>query len=219
MDILCPKGHISAEADYCSECGAKIAGTAAPVPALNLPALNLPALDLPAPAAGMVCPDCGTLRASTTATFCEVCRFNFVTGASWEAASAPPAISAPTADGWDVIVAVDPSLYLEPEPDAPCPVGEPERRFPLDLAESLIGRRSERRSIFPEVPLNDPGVSHRHAKLLKSFDHKIAVLDVGSANGTRINGREIAAGTETPLADGDQITLGCWTRLTLKKHS
>lgn len=208
MDILCPKGHSSTEADYCSECGAKIAGTAPPVPAL----------DLPAPAAGMVCPDCGTLRANATATFCEVCRFNFVTGTSWAAASAAP-ILPPTADGWDVIVAVDPSLYPEPEPDAPCPVGEPERRFPLDLAESLIGRRSERRSIFPEVPLNDPGVSHRHAKLLKSLDNKIAVLDVGSANGTRINGSEIAAGTETPLAEGDQITLGCWTRLTLKKHT
>ena len=212
MDILCPKGHVSTEADYCSECGAKITGTAPP----ELPGA---APGISAPPAGDVCPDCGTRRATATATFCEVCRFNFVTGASWAAASAAPApISLPTAAGWDVLVAVDPSLYLEPEPDVPCPVNEPERRFPLDLAESLIGRRSESRGIFPEVPLADPGVSHRHAKIFKGLDSKIALLDVGSTNGTRINGLEIAAGAETPLADGDQITLGCWTRLTLRKR-
>ncbi|MGI4791331.1 MAG: FHA domain-containing protein [Janthinobacterium lividum] len=213
MDILCPKGHVSNESDYCSECGTKITGTAPPI-ASGAAQVAVPSV------AGVICPDCGTPRASATATFCEVCRFNFVTRTSWAAASASPApISTPIVDGWDVIVAVDPSLYLEPDPATPCPVDEPERRFPLDLPESLIGRRSERRSIFPEVPLNDPGVSHRHAKLLKGPDNKIGLLDVGSANGTRINGTEIAAGAETPLADGDQITLGCWTRLTLRKHN
>ena len=117
---------------------------------------------------------------------------------------------------WQAIAAVDPSLYVEPDPAKPCPVGEPERTFPLDLAESLIGRRSDRLDIHPEVPLTDTGVSHRHAKILRQPDGSLILLDLGSTNGTQVNGQDAPAGVPTPLNAGDQITLGCWTRITLK---
>ena len=116
---------------------------------------------------------------------------------------------------WQAVVAVDPSLYFEPDPLKPCPVGEPERTFPLDLAENLIGRRSDRLDIHPEVPLSDTGVSHRHAKILRQPEGILTLLDLGSTNGTQLNDKEIPAGIYMPLKEGDQITLGCWTRITI----
>ena len=56
----------------------------------------------------------------------------------------------------EVVAVVDPSLYVDPDPSMVLPVGEPPRTFPLDLAENLIGRRSDKRDIHPEVPLTDP---------------------------------------------------------------
>ena len=94
----------------------------------------------------------------------------------------------------------------------PCPVNEPERLFPLDFAENLLGRRSDRKDIHPEIPLEDPGVSRRHAKLLRQPDGSLFVLDVGSSNGTYLNDVEVKPGVRTPVQPGDQITLGCWTR-------
>jgi pSer/pThr/pTyr-binding forkhead associated (FHA) protein len=111
---------------------------------------------------------------------------------------------------------VDPSLYVEPDPDMPCPVGEPERVFPLDFAENLIGRRSDRKDIHPEIPLMDPCISHRHAKLLRQADGGFVLLDLGSSNGTYLNGNFVSPGVRTPVKAGDQITLGCWTRMTLR---
>jgi hypothetical protein len=96
----------------------------------------------------------------------------------------------------------------------------PERRFRLTGREMRIGRRSTSRGIDPEIdltgPPTDPGVSHLHAVLLAEPDGSWAVLDPGSANGTLVNGREIAAGERVPLRDGDRIYLGAWTLLTVR---
>jgi hypothetical protein len=96
----------------------------------------------------------------------------------------------------------------------------PERRFRLTGREMRIGRRSTSRGIDPEIdltgPPTDPGVSHLHAVLLAEPDGGWAVLDPGSANGTMVNGREIAAGERVPLRDGDRIYVGAWTVLTIR---
>ena len=228
MAYVCPKdsSHLSEDADYCSVCGTKInaaplvAGASAPARVL----LNGSAVSTE------VCPDCGLAR-NSGARFCEVCRYDFEAHASaLPSAPAPmpadpiapampapsPAIAPNVLQSWQVTVAVDPSLYADPDPAQPCPTNEPERIFPLDLTENLIGRRSDRRDIHPEVPLTDTGVSHRHAKLLRQADGSLILLELGSTNGTELNGVEVPAGVPTPLADGDQITLGCWTRMTVR---
>ena len=237
MSYVCPKdpSHLSEDADYCSVCGTKI--DAAPL-AASLPAparINLNAISQNGNgvASTDVCPDCGLAR-HPGARFCEVCRYDFEAHLS-AAPAAPmptPALD-PAPDPlpsiapdptplpgafrrWEAIAVVDPSLYEEPDPAVPCPTGEPERTFPLDLAESLIGRRSDRRDIHPEVPLSDVGVSHRHAKITRQPDGSLILLDLGSTNGTEVNGKEVLAGVQTPLQDGDQITLGCWTRITIR---
>jgi hypothetical protein len=275
MDYICPKGHHSTDPDYCSECGAKIEGAASALPTVDASAASAPATaPMAAPMAasaapGQVCPDCGTPRSNSSATFCEVCRYNFATGTSYKVptvASAPaapappdpttavtsvvppnaPAAPAPpdpvlpsaappaqTADAasatapigdalplsakWEAVVKVDPSLYTDPDPSVPCPVDEPERVFHLDFAENLIGRRSDRRDIHPEISLQDPGVSHRHAKLLRQPDDTLWLLDVGSTNGTLLNGSDVPEAVKTPLKDGDEITVGFWTRIAVRE--
>jgi pSer/pThr/pTyr-binding forkhead associated (FHA) protein len=120
---------------------------------------------------------------------------------------------------WDVIVMVDGSLDVDPDPDLPIPVGEPKRVFPLDLKEMLIGRRDDRHDIRPEIPVHDPGASRRHAKIFQDPDGTLAILDLASTNGTSVNGDELPSGVRRPLADGDEITLGRWTRIVIRSRA
>jgi len=117
---------------------------------------------------------------------------------------------------WDAVVAVDPSLDKDPDPTQPCPVGQPERIFPLDLDDNLLGRRDDRREIRPEIMIVDPGVSHRHLSFRRRDDGGFCALELGSTNGTALNGTPLEPGIQMPLKDCDQLTLGCWTRITIR---
>ena len=85
--------------------------------------------------------------------------------------------------------------------------------------EKLIGRYSASRGIDPEIdltgPPTDPGVSRMHAVLIGQPEGGWAVVDPGSENGTLVNDKEITAGVEVPLHDGDRIHLGAWTVITI----
>jgi len=120
-----------------------------------------------------------------------------------------------TAGSWTVTIEIDPSLDVEPDPATPPPVGRSERLFPIDLPEMLIGRRDDRQDIRPEIPIQDPAVSRRHAQLLLLPGGGLAVLDLASANGTAVNGVETPAGERHELNDGDALTMGRWTRITV----
>ena len=96
-----------------------------------------------------------------------------------------------------------------------------ERRFQLLGNQMRIGRRSVSRGLAPEIDLTgppaDPGISRLHAVLIAVPDGSWAVLDPGSANGTLVNGTEIAIGDQVPLRDGDRINLGAWTAITVHR--
>jgi hypothetical protein len=66
------------------------------------------------------------------------------------------------------------------------------------------------RSNSNEVVLVDPEVSRRHARLLWRVDHYV-VEDMGSTNGTFVNGQRI--GRLTPLDEGDSLELGDTVKL------
>ncbi|MCS7296858.1 MAG: FHA domain-containing protein [Bacteroidia bacterium] len=66
----------------------------------------------------------------------------------------------------------------------------------------LLGRSSE-----CDVILNHPEVSGRHALLTILPDGKVEVRDVGSTNGTFINGQRVMTGI---LQTGDKLTLGTY---------
>ncbi len=75
-----------------------------------------------------------------------------------------------------------------------------------------IGRSTEGQLVVPDVdlaPFNayEAGVSRLHTNL-KLQEHRAVVKDLGSANGTRINGKRISAHAEHVLAHGDILTLG-----------
>ena len=55
--------------------------------------------------------------------------------------------------------------------------------------------------------LNDPNVSRRHAEIRHS-GNAVVVTDLGSTNGTRVNGIPVR---EQHLASGDEITVGSTT--------
>jgi len=102
------------------------------------------------------------------------------------------------------------------------PAFSAERRFQLNGKQMRIGRRSAARGVEPEIDLSvppaDPGISRLHALLIAAPDGTWAVLDPGSANGTLLNGREIAPGDLIPLRDGDRINLGAWTAITVHRE-
>jgi signal transduction histidine kinase len=55
-----------------------------------------------------------------------------------------------------------------------------------------------------DVPLRDPGISRHHARMELRGDHYV-LKDLGSANGTYVNGMRV---TESSLQAGDQVRLG-----------
>jgi hypothetical protein len=116
------------------------------------------------------------------------------------------------------VVSVDPSLSRDADPPVQVPTDQPDRMFPLDLEENLVGRRSDAKRIYPEVDVADPGVSHRHCHLLRQPDSSFVVVELGSANGTQLNGRDLEPGVPMPIRAGDQLTLGMWTRIAFQSR-
>jgi pSer/pThr/pTyr-binding forkhead associated (FHA) protein len=119
---------------------------------------------------------------------------------------------------WEVLIVVDPSLDPDPDPMEPPPLGAADRLVPIDMPEMLVGRRDDRHSIRPEIPAHDPGVSRRHAHFLRLPGGRLAILDLASANGTEVNGLGLIAGKRWELADGDEVTMGRWTRITVRRR-
>ncbi len=77
--------------------------------------------------------------------------------------------------------------------------GEKKRRFDLDAPEILIGR-----SPRCEIRLESDKVSREHFRIVREGERSILV-DLGSRNGTEVNGRKIA---RKPLEWGDRIRVG-----------
>jgi hypothetical protein len=73
------------------------------------------------------------------------------------------------------------------------------RRYTLGEKPVTIGRMSD-----CEVVLADPRSSRRHAEI-QPVGHGFVISDLGSMNGTMVNGTPIR---EHPLSDGDEIRLG-----------
>jgi pSer/pThr/pTyr-binding forkhead associated (FHA) protein len=76
----------------------------------------------------------------------------------------------------------------------------------------LIGRRDDARGIYPGVDLGaeggyEAGVSRKHATLTQ-HQGMYYIEDLGSANGTFVNGRQIAPRTPTSIAHGDELRCG-----------
>ncbi len=78
--------------------------------------------------------------------------------------------------------------------------------------EVLVGRLDVGRGIFPQVDLTpdgglEGGVSRRHARIFFQ-DSRFYIEDLGSTNGTYLNGVRLDPYSPRPLGDGDELRLG-----------
>jgi hypothetical protein len=215
----CAEGHVSAADDYCDVCGEPIGG---------------PSRDPAQPAASPVaevkaCPAC---EAPVSGRFCEACGRD-------TALPEPATPEPPTPDpvpppqpaneavqvGWTAVVAADREFYdrvvARGGPDTvEFPAFFPDRRITLQRNTALIGRHNRDQGVEPEIDLGihpaDRGVSSQHA-VLRIRDSGLTVTDLGSTNGTSLNGSDdlLGNGEETPLTDGDRIHVGAWTTITI----
>jgi hypothetical protein len=78
--------------------------------------------------------------------------------------------------------------------------------------EFTLGRVAEGQPILPDVDFSPfeayaQGVSRLHASL-KIMGQRVMITDLGSSNGTRVNGQKIMPHIDYPLNHGDVVALG-----------
>jgi predicted component of type VI protein secretion system len=75
-----------------------------------------------------------------------------------------------------------------------------DRRYVMDGPTATIGRSKD-----CDCTIDDPNISRRHAELRRSSVGDWQVVDLGSTNGVKVNGRRVSSARLSP---GDEITLG-----------
>jgi FHA domain len=145
------------------------------------------------------CPVCSTPRVAAD-RYCETCGYDS---------------RAPT---WELVIDADRDYHARfavgelsfPEPARTLNVA-------LDGPEVLIGRRDGDSGPTLTGAVDDPALSRRHARLVRRDDGGYAIEDLGSTNGTEVNGRPIPRGELVELHDGDRMHLGAWTAMVIRE--
>jgi hypothetical protein len=83
-----------------------------------------------------------------------------------------------------------------------------DKRWPLASDVVTIGRGSEN-----DIIVDDREVSRRHAQVRHDAG-RFVLVDLGSKNGTRVNGVPVASAV--PLCDGDEVRVGTRARFLFK---
>lgn len=78
-----------------------------------------------------------------------------------------------------------------------------DRRYVLDGPTVTLGRSKE-----CECVITDPNISRKHAQLRRNSSGDWQVVDLGSTNGIKVNGRRVDS---SRLSPGDEVTLGTTT--------
>lgn len=82
----------------------------------------------------------------------------------------------------------------------PMLVEESGREHPIRPGVTVVGREGD-------ILLSDTRASRRHAQI-KSEDGALSIEDLGSTNGTKVNGDRLAVGEARALAGGEKISFG-----------
>jgi hypothetical protein len=103
------------------------------------------------------------------------------------------------------------TVVYRPEPvDHPREPEEEPERVTLTVGGRVVPLAAERvvvgRSRECDVRVDDGNVSRRHFELVRESPSTWVVVDLGSTNGTEVNGRKVQR--KTALDDGDRITIG-----------
>jgi CRP-like cAMP-binding protein len=83
--------------------------------------------------------------------------------------------------------------------------------FPVFSNEALLGRFDSVTGQSPEVDLTKEdqsrNISRRHARLVIKDGQFFIAEEIGTMNGTFLNGKKLGNGVLTPIGDGDELTL------------
>ncbi len=162
----------------------------------------------------IICPFCQTPHVDNT-LFCDECgtylldeetRDTFPLIDDETAAETPDAASAlPAATATHQRQRVPPVIRLK--------LTSPEKSLEISLEKTVyLGRLDPTANIYPEIDFTEAngleqGVSRQHARLLFK-EGQVYVEDLGSVNGTILNGHRLLAYLPEPLNDGDTLVLG-----------
>ncbi|HEX6290794.1 MAG TPA: protein kinase [Herpetosiphonaceae bacterium] len=154
------------------------------------------------------CANCGRAN-KPSARFCAAC------GTPLPQAAPAPVISTPA-----VTPGVQPVRSTTPAPFSTAPTLPPARfvvttprgnwDFPLSALPCRIGRRDPSQNHYPELDLADYDRGHasrRHAVVERRGDQYV-LTDVGSVNGTILNGMPLPPHRPHPLREDDHIKIG-----------
>lgn len=73
------------------------------------------------------------------------------------------------------------------------------RKYGLEHDENFVGRQPQN-----HIAIEDPSISGRHCSIIRE-DRKFTLVDLGSTNGTRLNGARV---NKVPLKPKDIIQIG-----------
>ena len=192
----CPNGHVSTSTDYCSVCGVKMVADSEPATSGD-----------PAPSPNRVCPKCQTTQLDPNGQFCENCGHKLDE-------QVPVSPDLPPNESMGAVWRIECLKEKAGAEEAARAVYETAFELILKNPLTQIGRSSQKRNLHPEIACDwDDAVSHRHAKIELDPEGNPVLIDVGSTNGTMVNGQIISANTPTKLKDGDRISLGGKTAL------
>ena len=131
-----------------------------------------------------------------------------------DASAAQPATAAPSVPAPAAPVPSAPTLVIT------FPSGQ---SFTMQGSEANVGRTDVAQSWHPELDVipygggaPDLGVSRHQARIVQQ-DGSFAVIDMGSTNGTYVNGRAASYNQPVPLQDGDTLSFGALnTQVSIK---
>lgn len=217
MGFRCPQGHQSLNDEYCDVCGAVN-------PAHAMARAPTDHLGLAFGVGEQRCMVCGATRDGTD-RYCANCGYDFemqepllpqpqpaeLAPMPRASASLPPDGAANAAPGLMLVVGVNPARFNEPDSPAP-PVDVSERMFVIDRSPMLIGRDGP----GLEIPIHgDPYVSRVHAEIVW-MGSGWGIRDLGSTNGTKVNGVPVATSEVRPLRPEDVVELGFFSQLKVR---
>ncbi len=151
-----------------------------------------PAAPPPATGEPIFCPNCGRGN-KPNARFCTACG----------ARLPDPALVPPPPQPRPAPPAIPPAHFVVTTPRGTW-------EFPLVTLPVRIGRRDPSQSHYPELDLADYDRGHasrRHA-VVERRGSQYVLTDVGSVNGTLLNGRRVPSHRPQPLKAGDHVRIG-----------
>ncbi len=158
------------------------------------------------------CPSCGAKHRPGT-LFCSECGVYLLTGGPLRTEPLPESdLPTTRADPWQS--GLEPSPTDDSAAEIALAIIAPSGRqlaLPTD-GEAVLGRLDATRGVFPNVDLTpegglEGGVSRRHARIHRQRA-QFFIEDLGSANGTFLNGQRLTPYLPHPVHDGDELQLG-----------